>query len=68
VSRSKVLGWLRRGELRGINLAARRGGRPCWRVPLDSVLLFEQQRSAVPEATSTPRRKKGAPAGVIEYC
>jgi hypothetical protein len=66
VSRSKILGWLARGEIRGIDLATRRGGRPRWRIPLDAVLAFEQARAAVPAAQSAPRRKRAA-AGVIEY-
>ena len=67
VSRSKILGWLARGEMRGIDLATRRGGRPRWRIPLDAVLEFEQRRAAVPQTPAGPRRRKSAPAGVIEY-
>jgi excisionase family DNA binding protein len=66
VHRSKVLAWLRTGELRGINLATRRGGRPRWRIPLDAVLAFEQARSAMPQPAPAPRRRRKDPA-VIEY-
>jgi hypothetical protein len=66
VSRKKILGWLARGELRGIDLATRRGGRPRWRIPLDAVLAFEQARAAVPTAEVAPRRRRPA-VGVIEY-
>jgi hypothetical protein len=67
VSRSKVLGWLARGELRGINVAGRLGGRPRWRISLDAVLQFEQERSAVPQTPAGPRRRRAAPTGIIEY-
>jgi excisionase family DNA binding protein len=66
VSRSKVLRWLATGELRGIDLATRRGGRPRWRVPLDAVLAFEAAWPSTPIPASQ-RRRKAAPAGVIEY-
>jgi len=32
VKHDKILSWIRTGELRAINLAARQGGRPRWRI------------------------------------
>jgi hypothetical protein len=68
VSADKVLGWIYSGELRAVNVAARRGGRPRWRIDVADLALFEQAREAVPEpaAARTPRRR-GQAAGVIEY-
>jgi hypothetical protein len=66
VSPDKVRHWLDAGELRGIDLATRRGGRPRWRIPLDAVLAFEQGRTATP-AAPIARRRRAATAGVIEY-
>jgi excisionase family DNA binding protein len=67
VSRSKILGWIAAGELRAVNVARRRGGRPRWLVPADALLEFEQRRAAVPAAEPGPRRRRAAPAGVVEY-
>ena len=32
VSPEKVLGWIRRGELRAVDVADKQGGRPRWRI------------------------------------
>jgi hypothetical protein len=65
VSAEKVIGWIRAGELRGMNVAARLGGRPRWRIDLADLLAFEQRRSAVPTAPKPRRRHKQA--AVIEF-
>ena len=65
VSEEKVIGWVRRGELRAINLAARRTGRPRWKIAFADLMAFESGRSAVPvQRASRPRRKR---SDVIEY-
>jgi hypothetical protein len=66
VSPDKVLGWIHSGELRAINVAARRGGRPRWRIDPADLVVFEQARSAVPRAAARPKRRRQV-AGVIEY-
>jgi transposase len=49
-----VLGWIRTGELKAINIAKNIGGsRPTWRVTQDAVEAFERLRSSAPE----PKRK-----------
>jgi transposase len=58
VSEDKVLGWINRGELRAINVAARLGGRPRWRIPEDAIVEFEAARSAQPSVRTTRRRRK----------
>jgi excisionase family DNA binding protein len=65
VSAEKVIGWIRRGELRAINLAARRGRRPRWRIGQADLLAFENRRAAIPEAPQ-PRRRR-TPDDVIQY-
>jgi excisionase family DNA binding protein len=62
----KVRQWIADGELRGIDLSARRGGRPRWRVPLEAVLEFEQRRAAVP-ARPPGRRRRRPSSEVIEF-
>jgi excisionase family DNA binding protein len=57
VNPEKVIGWIRSGELRAINVAARLGSRPRFRIGEADLLAFVQQRSAVP-TTPTPKRRK----------
>ena len=65
VSADKVLAWIRVGELRAVNVAARVGGRPRWRVAESDLLAFEERRSAVPTPPVTKRRRKQD--AVIQY-
>lgn len=44
VSVDKILGWIRRGELRAINIATRSGGRPRFAIALEDLLVFERRR------------------------
>jgi excisionase family DNA binding protein len=52
-----VLGWIRTGELRAINVGSR-GKRPRWRLDPADVAVFEQRRAAQPEARPQRRRAK----------
>lgn len=65
VSEEKVIGWVRRGELRAINLAARRTGRPRWKIAYADLVAFESARAAVPAPPTTRRRRKSS--DVTEY-
>jgi hypothetical protein len=63
----KVLNFIRSGELRAFNVAAKNSRRPRYRIPVESVRQFEEQTraAAVPEApvaTAPARRRKRAPA------
>lgn len=56
VSVAKVLGWIRRGELRAVNVADRSTGRPRWRVSPESFASFlEARRSPDPEHAALSR-------------
>jgi excisionase family DNA binding protein len=57
ISQEKVLGWIHAGELRGVNVAARGGSRPRWRVSRENLETFEAARSS----GSPPRRKPRQP-------
>lgn len=62
----KVLNFIRSGELRAFNVAAKNSKRPRYRIPLESVRQFEEQTraAAVPEAPAAPaptRRRKRTP-------
>lgn len=54
----KVIVWIRRGELRAVNVAERVGGRPRWRISAEAIEEFERRRSAVRPAKTHRRRKR----------
>jgi len=57
VSTDKIRAWIASGELRAVNLATRRGGRPRYRVLAEDLAAFLAARAvAMPTARSTPRR------------
>jgi hypothetical protein len=57
VGPDKVHGFLRRGELVGVNLASNLAGRPQWRITVESVERFEKRRSSEP-APKVERRRR----------
>lgn len=65
VSADKVRAWIESGELRAVNLAARPGGRPRYRMDPADALAFEARREAG-GAPRAPRRRRQA-AEIIEY-
>jgi hypothetical protein len=63
----KVLAWIRSGELRAINVAAKRAAiKPRWRINPDNLAAFEAAR-ACSKSEPTPRRQRKNGAQVIEY-
>lgn len=63
----KVLNFIRSGELRAFNVAAKKSKRPRYRIPLESVRQFEEQTRAAaaseaPAALAPSRRRKRVPA------
>jgi hypothetical protein len=66
VSASKVLGFIHRGELKALNIAARPGGRPRFRINPADIAAFENRRSVHTVARSPPRKRKAA-SGVIDF-
>lgn len=58
ISPDKILGWIRRKELRAINAAATMGGRPRYLIDLDDILAFERRREvdALPRQNRRPRK------------
>ena len=58
VAPSKVLGWIRRGELRAVNVVATLGGRPRFRISPADLVAFETRREAGPQPRVTRRRRK----------
>jgi hypothetical protein len=65
VGPDKIHGFLRRGELIGVNLATNLAGRPQWRITAESVELFERRRSSAPPPK--PPRRRRRPGQVIDF-
>ena len=64
-----VLAWIRRGELRAMNVGNRPDGRPTWRISGEDLERFLASRQATPTpapTTKRPRRRKPA-AKVTRY-
>jgi transposase len=53
-----VLGWIRRGELKAIDVSRSRSGRPTWRITPEAITEFEAARTASPPKPRTRCRKK----------
>jgi hypothetical protein len=66
VKADKVLVWIRSGELRAVNVAARPMGRPRWRITEADLIVFESRRTAKPPPPATRRRRK-QDDGVIPF-
>jgi excisionase family DNA binding protein len=64
VNESKVLTWIRTGELVAINVATRLGGRPRWRIAQEALDQFLTARSAQPPAPVERRRRRADPAAI----
>ena len=64
---SKVIGWIMRGELRGVNVSANpaTAKRARWRVAKDDLENFLDTRAAQP-VRSVERKRRRRP-GVVEY-
>jgi len=61
---AKVIGWIRRGELRAVNVADQTGGRARWRVSQKALAEFMARRES--QAPQNVTRRKRQPADLIE--
>jgi len=64
VAQHTILGWIRRGELKAIDVSREPGGRPRWRISEDAIADFERQRTY--EASEPRRRRRRKPAAMAE--
>lgn len=55
ISRRKVVGWIRRGELKAVNVS--NGPNPCHRIKLSDLASFEELRST----RKSPNKRKSRP-------
>lgn len=53
VQAEKVLGWIRSGELRAVNVAERASRRPRWRISAEAMEEIFRRREAVPRSVPT---------------
>jgi excisionase family DNA binding protein len=59
VGEHTVLGWIRSGELRALNVGRRPGGKkPRWRITAEALAAFELTRTHNPPPPRTRRRKQ----------
>ena len=63
VSPDKVLIWIRRGELRAVNVATTAGGRPRFLIDEADLAVFENRRTAGPQPKVSRRRRATEAAG-----
>lgn len=64
VGEHTVLGWIKRGELRAIDVSRNRGGKPRWRISAESLAAFELARTVSPPPQRTRPKKQPS---VIEF-
>jgi hypothetical protein len=57
VGADKIHGFLRRGELVGVNVATNLSSRPQWRISPEAVAAFEARRTSAP-TPKPPRRQR----------
>jgi hypothetical protein len=61
-----VLGWIRSGELRAVNVGRRPGAKkPRWRITQAALEAFELSRTPTPSAPKARRKKRTE--GVIQF-
>ncbi len=65
ISPDKVLTWIRSGQLRAVNVATHRGGRPRYLIDAEDVEVFEKKRQVT--ADLPVRRGRRACDDEIEY-
>ncbi len=67
VNPSKVIGWIKAGDLRAINVAATTGTRPKFRIKPEDLAAFEDRRAAASVAPAAPTitRVRRTPLGDV---
>ncbi|MGO8747579.1 MAG: helix-turn-helix domain-containing protein [Thermoguttaceae bacterium] len=66
VGEHTVLGWIRNGELKAVNVGRTPTARkPRWRITEEALTAFELLRTPIPPAPKTRRRRQSAP--VLEF-
>ena len=68
VNEHTVLGWIRSGELKAVNVGRHPGlKKPRWRITPEALTTFEQLRTPTATPPVTRRRKKADTSEVVFY-
>ena len=69
VADAKILAWIRSGELRAVNLARSRNGRPRYAIDVADIEAFERSREVVPlgSGNATRRLRRRADGNVKQF-
>lgn len=58
----RVIDWIKRGELRGVNVSSSlRSRKPQYRIPVEAVETFEQARTTRPRPATRPAKRSDCP-------
>jgi hypothetical protein len=69
VADAKIIAWIKAGELRAVNLARSRNGRPRYAIDVADIEAFERSREVVPAdgVTITRRLRRRATENVKQF-
>lgn len=67
VDRNRVIQYIRRGELRAVDVSLHRAVRPRWRISRKDLEAFLSCRSSTPQPEMKRRRKKKTDNNIIEF-
>lgn len=63
----KVIAWIKRGELRAVNVALNQYGRPTYKIPLSAIVEFEERRSAKQPVKPARRNRQKEDVNFVKY-
>jgi len=66
IDKAKVMTWIRSGDMRAIDGATKRGGRPRYLIDITDIAAFEQAREVIP-ACPRPRARRARRSTVKQY-
>ncbi len=66
IDKAKIVAWIRSGELRAIDAATKRGGRPRYLIDEADIRAFEQAREVIP-ACPPPRVRRNRRPQIKQY-
>ena len=68
ISIKKILHWIETAELRAVNTATRRTGRPRWKITPEALAEFERSRTNVAPAPLPVRKtRRNADASFVQF-
>ncbi len=67
IDAAKVLGWIHSGQLIAVDVSAKRGGRPRWRISQSALDSFLAGRQSTPAAPITPKTRRSVQRAYKEF-